>query len=231
MPPESAAALAARLGLLPHPEGGLYSRWYASPHSVTQLPPMYPPGSGSRPLATSILYMLRECDGGRSSLRRLRGDELWTHVSGDAVVISELLSSDGDGSKGPATGSGGGDCSSGGGGAGHALTAVRRTTLGRGHAPVHAVAGGTVFGAYLQPPPHDTGQRCGYALVSCVVLPGFDFEDWAMPTAAELRDTLGGGAATAALVAFLAKDGHGVAAAYEADAAAALAAGDGGAVG
>jgi uncharacterized protein len=46
----------------------------------------------------------------------------------------------------------------------------------------HSVAGGTVFGAYLE-----DGDPAPYALVSCVVAPGFDYADWEMRPAADLR--------------------------------------------
>ena len=61
---------------------------------------------------------------------------------------------------------------------------LRRTVVGpdaaAGHVLTHTVAGGTLFGAYCP------RGGPGYALVSCVVSPGFSFEDWEMPLATDI---------------------------------------------
>lgn len=163
-----AAAHVARLGLAGHPEGGYFSRWYTAPDAVAPAASRgYPPGA-ARPTATSIHYLLE--GGRRSCLHRIRGDELWFWHAGGPLVVVELL---------PPRLQGAG----GGGGSGSGSVAVRRTVLGpdasRGHVLTHAVPGGAYFGAFA---PRSTP----YALVSCVVAPGFDFADWEMHPAGEL---------------------------------------------
>lgn len=59
----------------------------------------------------------------------------------------------------------------------------------------HRVPGGTVFGCFAPAPAPGAP---AWALVSCVVVPGFDFADWAMPGRAELLAEFGGAAAAAA---------------------------------
>jgi len=66
---------------------------------------------------------------------------------------------------------------------------VVKTVLGSGKNEVvfHTVEAGVYFGASV---PTDDSE--GYALVSCVVAPGFDFQDWDMPSSQELRDGVKG---------------------------------------
>ena len=84
---------------------------------------------------------------------------------------------------------------------------VTRTVLGpdvvAGHRFSHVVPAGRWFGSYA---PADVA----FAVVSCVVAPGFDFRDWAMDGAVELRAAHpAGGAELDAVLAFLAKDAAG----------------------
>lgn len=82
-------ALATRLDLAPHPEGGWYRRTWTS--RVTVETP-----HGQRPTATAILYLL---DGG-SRWHRVRSTELWCWHSGAAVNL--MFGGTGDVPAGPA---------------------------------------------------------------------------------------------------------------------------------
>jgi len=66
---------------------------------------------------------------------------------------------------------------------------VKRTVLGTGENEVvfHTVEAGIYFGASVK-----SDDPIGYALVSCVVAPGFDFLDWDMPTCEELHTNIKG---------------------------------------
>ena len=75
------------LRLAAHPEGGWFREVYRSPERVGRdgLPERF---SGSRSLATSILYLLAA--GERSHFHRLRADEVWCHHAGGAVHLHLL---------------------------------------------------------------------------------------------------------------------------------------------
>jgi uncharacterized protein len=74
------AALIARLGLQPHPEGGWYREtWRAADPA------------GGRGLATAILFLLEA--GGRSHWHRVDADELWLWHAGDPLAL--LIAADG----------------------------------------------------------------------------------------------------------------------------------------
>ena len=178
---EDADALVVRYGLQPHPEGGFFKETYRAPTSFARA------GDGAtRSLATSIYYLIST--GERSCLHRIRSDEMWFHHAGDALSVYELL-------PGAAPG---------------AEAAVRRTLVGA-EAPAehfHVAPAGVYFGALLEEQPAAAGagqQRHGFALVSCVVSPGFDFADWQMHGAEALRAEFPGSAA-ASVIARLAKD-------------------------
>jgi len=132
-------------------------------------------GDGATRNLTTSIYYLLRT-GDKSALHRIKSEELWFHHAGDALSVFELLP-------------GGG---------------VRRTLVGA-EAPAvhfHAVPADTYFGSTLEAA---TGGKHGFVLVSCVVAPGFDFADWAMESAAELRKAYPGPAA-AAVIQLLAKD-------------------------
>jgi predicted cupin superfamily sugar epimerase len=80
-----AAEIIARLGLLPHPEGGHYVETYR--HS--------PDGSGERGSCTAIYYLLRA--GERSHWHRVDAVEIWHYYAGDPLSL--LLSADGHGTR------------------------------------------------------------------------------------------------------------------------------------
>lgn len=86
-------ALAVRLGLEPHPEGGWYRRTWASAVSVTL------PDGRVRPTATLILFLLPA--GESSAWHRVSSDETWLAHTGavtlelggadDAPVVSDRV--------------------------------------------------------------------------------------------------------------------------------------------
>jgi hypothetical protein len=105
---------------------------------------------GDRRVMTSIYYLLPV--GVRSRLHRVRSEELWLHHQGDDLLLEISETQD------------------------MAADTALAVRLGQGE------------GAALQavvPPGHwqsaaPAGGEFGYALVGCVVAPGFEFEDFEM---------------------------------------------------
>jgi hypothetical protein len=73
----TAEELIARLGLVPHPEGGAFRETYRAAGMV-----------GDRALATAIYFLLRA--GERSEWHRVRGDELWLYHGGDPLWLRRV---------------------------------------------------------------------------------------------------------------------------------------------
>jgi len=117
-----------------------------------------PPGyPGPRRLLTSIYYLLPT--GARSALHRVRSEELWLHHQGDDLLL----------------------------GIGPSIEAASQTSsarrLGQGSgATLQAIvpAGHWQQAQALEGP-------AGYALVGCVVAPGFEFEDFEIARGASGR--------------------------------------------
>lgn len=63
--------LISHYDMQPHPEGGFYKETYRSQHS------------------TAIYYLLTK--GHKSSLHRIKSDEVWHFYGGDSLVVVELL--------------------------------------------------------------------------------------------------------------------------------------------
>lgn len=105
---------------------------------------------GARAVMTSILFLLPS--GVASALHRVRSEELWLHHQGDAVEL----------------------------GIGETIAAARaaggRFLLGQG---AEATLQAIVPAGHWQTAKALEG-RAGYALVGCVVAPGFDFADFEM---------------------------------------------------
>jgi uncharacterized protein len=78
-----AAELIRRLGLQPHPEGGFYREVFRSSSSVQ-------PGDDRAPRSalTAIYFLLAE--GGHSRWHRVRSDEAWSWIEGDALELFRL---------------------------------------------------------------------------------------------------------------------------------------------
>ena len=68
-----------RLGLKPHPEGGMFRETFRSPLSVET-------ARGPRSASTAIYYLLRE--GERSARHRVWADEIWHHYDGAALKLT-----------------------------------------------------------------------------------------------------------------------------------------------
>lgn len=78
-----AAELVERLGLRPHPEGGFYREIFRSTRRV-QPYDARPPRTG----LTLIYFLL--VDGGHSRWHRVRSDEAWSWVEGDALELFRM---------------------------------------------------------------------------------------------------------------------------------------------
>ena len=74
-------AVAEKLGLKPHPEGGCYKESYRSGLEI-QTP------RGPRSASTAIFFMLQE--GETSRLHRIQSDELWHFYGGGPLRIVEI---------------------------------------------------------------------------------------------------------------------------------------------
>ncbi|MBP2370323.1 cupin domain-containing protein [Pseudonocardia parietis] len=151
--------LAAALDLSPHPEGGWYRRTWTSPVSVET-------AHGTRPSATAILYLL-DAPG---RWHRVRSAELWCRHSGEAELV---LGGDGDapgaetvlrlGAPAPAS------------------DTPDRSAPASGGPGISAGPGAPALPQWEVPA--DVWQRAHPlgdepVLVTCVVSPGFAFEDF-----------------------------------------------------
>jgi hypothetical protein len=72
---------AQALGLIPHPEGGLYRETFRAP-LVVDAP------QGSRAASTAIYFLLPAI--GLSPLHRVESDEVWHHYDGDPVELHTI---------------------------------------------------------------------------------------------------------------------------------------------
>lgn len=79
--PQEAAALAARLDLAPHPEGGWYRETHRSGSDVGT-------SGGPRSAVTSILFLLEHP--GVSHLHRIDAEELWYWHGGSDLLVQEI---------------------------------------------------------------------------------------------------------------------------------------------
>jgi uncharacterized protein len=161
--------MAASLGLEPHPEGGFYLETYRAERTLST--PV-----GERPASTAILFLITAES--VSKLHRLRSDELWIYQSG---LPLELVTISPEGALET-----------------RVLGDLEEITRSRDHGapptdefPVGLPAGvqewlpqalvpaGSWQGARLAGGPHLPADYA-WALVSCVVTPGFDFADFEM---------------------------------------------------
>jgi predicted cupin superfamily sugar epimerase len=135
------------LNLQQHPEGGWFAEtWRSSVELPSEaLPPGY---QGSRPLATSIVFLL--LPGEVSAWHVVRSDELWIHQRGGPLT----LGFGGDDPLAP----------------GAVLERQLGTDVPAGHSPQLLVPAGQWQTA------RPAGPEA--VLVACVVAPGFDYRDW-----------------------------------------------------
>ena len=162
----TAAQMAASLGLEPHPEGGYYLETYRAAQTLRT-------PRGERPASTAILFLVTAESVSR--LHRLSSDELWVYQGGlplelvtiapDGALLRRVL---GDLEE---------PCA-----AATMRTRRRRSSRpacrrGLDWLPQALVPAGSWQGARLAGGPHLPADRA-WALVSCVVTPGFDFADF-----------------------------------------------------
>lgn len=153
--PETMPQWARTLDLQAHPEGGWYRRTYRSGLDIAHaaLPPGYP---GDRPSATAILFLL--LPGEESAWHRVRSDELWIHQRGGRLELCLGAT---------------GGCEPG--------EVEQRLVLGGDLRGDESCS----LGSFQALAPADVWQ-CARplddepVLVSCVVTPGFDFEDFTL---------------------------------------------------
>ena len=159
--------MAASLGLEPHPEGGYYLETYRAAQTLAT-------PSGERPASTAILFLITAESVSR--LHRLSSDELWVYQGGlpleivtiapDGGILRRVL----------------GDLEELVRSRDHELPPTPESPAGlpqgaRGWLPQALVPAGSWQGARLAGGPHLPAQHA-WALVSCVVTPGFDFADF-----------------------------------------------------
>jgi predicted cupin superfamily sugar epimerase len=146
---------AGKLDLVPHPEGGWYRETWRSELTLGQpaLPPEY---SGPRSAGTAILFLLMP--GQQSAWHTVRSAELWLHHRGSPLLLE--VGRDGRGGQGAAAEQ-------------HsAATHLLGSDVNMGEEPQFVVPPGH----WQRAMPRDPEPT----LVSCVVVPGFDFADFAL---------------------------------------------------
>lgn len=147
----TAAELAATLGLEPHPEGGFFRETYRAAETVVT-------PRGERAASTAILFLVTAA--AISHLHRLASAELWVFQGGLPLELVTL--------------SPGGDVET------RVLGGLADGTpeaLEAAATPQALVPAGSWQGARLAGGPHLPASRA-WALVSCVVSPGFEYEDF-----------------------------------------------------
>jgi uncharacterized protein len=146
---------ARTLDLAPHPEGGWFRETWRSELTVGQsaLPPDY---AGPRSAGTAILFLLMP--GQQSAWHTVRSAELWLHHRGSPLLLE--VGRGGSGGQGSAPESR------------SATTHLLGSDVTAGESPQLLVPPGH----WQRARPRDDEP----VLVSCVVVPGFDFADFAL---------------------------------------------------
>jgi uncharacterized protein len=162
-----ARELAATLGLEPHPEGGFFRETYRAEDTVAT-------PRGVRPLSTAILFHVTA--EAISPLHRLTGDELWLFQSG---LPLELVTIAGDGTAHTRVL---GDVEEAERSRDRVVPPTGGTPVGlpRGvedWLPQALVPADSWQGARLAGGPHLQADYA-WALVSCIVTPGFSYDDF-----------------------------------------------------
>jgi predicted cupin superfamily sugar epimerase len=148
----TAVELAATLGLEPHSEGGFFRETYRAAEMV-QTP------RGARATSTAILFLVTAA--AISHLHRLSSDELWVFQGGLPLELVVLAP--------------GGELET--VVLGDAATPEPDALRPDAPAPQALVPAGSWQGARLAGGPHLPASRA-WALVSCIVSPGFEYEDF-----------------------------------------------------
>jgi uncharacterized protein len=159
--------MAASLGLGPHPEGGFYLETYRAAQTL-QTP------RGERPASTAIIFLITADSVSR--LHRLTSDELWIYQGGLPLELVTIAPG------GELQGLVLGDLEEIVRRRDHAVAPTEEFPVGlpegsRDWLSQALVPAGTWQGARLAGGPHLPAQYA-WALVSCVVTPGFDFADF-----------------------------------------------------
>lgn len=143
-----------KLHLEAHPEGGRFTESYHCQENIPDnaLPARF---NGERSFSTAIYYLLKY--GEKSTLHRIKSDEIWHFYDGDPLSITVFYE-------------------------GRGYINRLGTDLTEGHLPQIVVPAGAVFGAF-----HETKGRHGFTLAGCTVSPGFDFNDFEKIPATELE--------------------------------------------
>ena len=82
------AAIVARLGLAPHPEGGFFAETYRADETIEGIPRY----GAARAVSTAIYFLVTAQSPSR--MHRVRSDEIWHFYAGDPL---EMLQLHGDG--------------------------------------------------------------------------------------------------------------------------------------
>ncbi|MBA0777597.1 hypothetical protein Gotri_005601 [Gossypium trilobum] len=171
----SASEIAAKLNLVPNPEGGLYTETFRDISiflSKSQLPPHY---KVDRPVSTCIYFMLQS--GNVSRLHRIPCAETWHFYLGEPLTIVELDEKDGK----------------------LKLTCLG-PDLGDNQQVQYTVPPYVWFGAFptkdfhissdgraAKAEPRDA--ECHYSLVGCTCAPAFQFQDFELGKHSDLVST------------------------------------------
>ena len=154
-----AQAIAQKLGLEPHPEGGFYRETYVSQLTVAGRDVGL--SDEKRALATAIYYLLTPDT--FSEMHRLDADEVWHHYQGDPVEQLQLR--DGEDRSG---------------GEDHGGVVRLGQDLDADERPQLVVPRGVWQGSRVLPGPH------GYALCGTTMSPAFSFDGYEAGKRAEL---------------------------------------------
>jgi uncharacterized protein len=146
---------AQQLDLAPHPEGGWFRETWRSNVTITpsSLPPDY---EGPRSAGTAILFLLMP--GQQSAWHTVRSAELWLYHRGSPLLLE--VGRNGRGGQGLAAERDG------------AATHLLGSDIDAGEHPQLLVPAGY----WQRARPRDDEP----ALVSCIVVPGFDFADFVL---------------------------------------------------
>lgn len=164
--------LVTLLALAPHPEGGFYRETFRASERVQRAADGQDGRTEAhhRTAGTAIYFLLPE--GSFSAWHRVGSDETWHHYDGAPL---ELHTIDGDGVHG---------------------VALLGRDFARGERPQHVVPKGVFQAARPLSPQADSASYAAlaarstahpYALCGCTVSPGFEFEDFEMPSRAEMH--------------------------------------------
>jgi predicted cupin superfamily sugar epimerase len=146
----TARQVAEELGLEPHREGGFFRETYRSLVGVAT-------DDGQRPASTAILYLLTAESPSR--FHRLASDELWFYHGGDCAELWLLALGDREEADGPPE------------------QPAERLVVAPDR-PCTLVPARRWMGARVMLDDSAGGSGAGWTLVSCVVTPGFEYDDF-----------------------------------------------------